>query len=388
MTDLFFTWIISPLESSLHADWFYSWFLIAAFPYVFLIQFSRYTRSFFKHRHRRSRNYKHRCFIAYLALGGNGVLSYSPCFTGGNCALPSPERLKTIQWKHRTIPTSSIATFLDDIDVLRQYQLLTMNSSFFTRGHYTPLHQSDPTYHRILLEAQRLQTQLYSYEQPRLPSHPSVYISTKSHELPIVIDTGASCSVTPNIHDFVNNPLKADTTKMEGLNGESTEVVGEGTVKWRIEDQNGTVEDIETMAYYIPTANIRLFSPQIYITEQHRKQKTNCHLLLDKSGITLTTAKGVALNFPIQHGSNLPFMLTEKALKRSTPRDQSSHTRQLNRFANLASFLCSSTFESFNRESLFNSTIVKGTASKINDSKFVLQRANWNLTDAQRELLL
>ena len=102
---------------------------------------------------------------------------------------------------------------------------------------------------------------------------PFVYLSTQPHKLPIVIDTGASSSVTPNIDDFIQPPTKTNTLTMEGLNGQKTEVLGSGMVRWKIEDQNGIIGDVETSAYYVPSANICLFS-RIGISPSHNKSNS------------------------------------------------------------------------------------------------------------------
>jgi len=52
---------------------------------------------------------------------------------------------------------------------------------------------------------------------------------------------------------------------MEGLNGQTTSVQGSGTIEWDIEDQLSKRDTIITTAYHVPQANIRLFSPQVYI---------------------------------------------------------------------------------------------------------------------------
>jgi hypothetical protein len=89
----------------------------------------------------------------------------------------------------------------------------------------------------------------------------SVYCSHKEDCVPIVIDTGASVSVTPVLTDFIGPLLPCATANLKGLSG-STEVIGEGTVKWLMRDMFGNKRNIRTTAYYVPEASIRLFSPQ------------------------------------------------------------------------------------------------------------------------------
>ena len=71
---------------------------------------------------------------------------------------------------------------------------------------------------------------------------------------------------------------------------------------------------LTTTAYYVPEATIRLFSPQVCINEN----PTNSSLFLDSTGIALTLTCGNILRFPPQKESNLPIMLTQKALNEST----------------------------------------------------------------------
>lgn len=254
---------------------------------------------------------------------------------------------------------------------------------------YSILRVQDPQYKRILLEAKGLRTSLQNYKQDLPLDSPTIYVSTTPKELPIVIDTGASCSVTPNLNDYITTPTKPDVSHMEGLNGNTTEVLGSGPIRWDIEDAHGIRDTLETNAYFMPKANIRLFSPQVYILEQHRKQNTHCNLNLDANGISLTLANGTILKFPIQQGSNLPIMLTHQALQaKPHNRHQAPHDRKLNRFGNLATFLCSRTFHIFNEGALFHLTADPAKPNIISDSGAVLHRSNWNISPAQQELLL
>ena len=79
--------------------------------------------------------------------------------------------------------------------------------------------------------------------------------------IPIIIDTGASISLTPVITDFVGNIEPADLDSLQGLSSK-TKVCGQGTVHWKIQDMFGMVRTIAIKAYYVPEASIRLMSPQ------------------------------------------------------------------------------------------------------------------------------
>ena len=132
-----------------------------------------------------------------------------------------------------------------------------------------------------------------------------IYTAT-TDELPIVIDTGASVTLTPNPNDFIGPIRPSNKTKVNGLSS-STTVAGIGTVQWLIRDALGIVRQIKTEAYYVPEASIRLFSPQKYLMEQQKG-----HLFADKDVVSIEIEDGTRLRFPYQRGSCLPIMLTNK----------------------------------------------------------------------------
>ncbi|KAL3911553.1 MAG: hypothetical protein SGARI_001593 [Bacillariaceae sp.] len=88
-------------------------------------------------------------------------------------------------------------------------------------------------------------------------------------DMPIVIDTGASISITPFKSDFIEPPRT--NSKIPALKGlaHKTEVAGWGKVSWIIGDMYGVVHRVETYAYYVPEATIRLYSPQSHFQEQN-----------------------------------------------------------------------------------------------------------------------
>jgi len=148
-------------------------------------------------------------------------------------------------------------------------------------------------------------TKLSSKALRELTRRRSVYFSNRD-DLPIVIDTGGSKSVTPDRDDFIGEIRMADISDLQGLSA-STAVIGIGTVRWTIRDVFGSVRTIETEAYYVPSAAIRLFSPQKYFQEQQAGS-----LWCDAKRSVLTLADGSALEFPYNSGSNLPLMLPDK----------------------------------------------------------------------------
>jgi hypothetical protein len=185
---------------------------------------------------------------------------------------------------------------------------------------------------------------------------PTVYLSKKRNELPIVIDSGASYSVTPTLDDFLGPIEPCSTKELNGLNT-SIKVIGHGTVEWKIQDLFGTVRSIKTKAFYVPDASVRLFSPQAYFFKNIRSS-----LFLNHKMTTLTLGCGTALQFPYNEGSSLPLMLTTKALNRAS------------KFIGL-------TFQDFQTSGLDGGGGLETLLS-------VADETNQNLTAAQKELLL
>jgi hypothetical protein len=74
-------------------------------------------------------------------------------------------------------------------------------------------------------------------------------------------------------------------------------------VRWTFKDVFGTFKIIETRAYYIPGAGVRLFSPQVYFQEQQAGS-----YLMTSTNAVLTTADGCLLTLGYQLGSNLPMV--------------------------------------------------------------------------------
>ena len=90
--------------------------------------------------------------------------------------------------------------------------------------------------------------------------NPSFYFSSDIAELPIIINTGAYFSIPTTATDFTQQIVASLCTSFNQLSGKTT-VVGEGPIKWDIEDVTGTRHQLKTHTYYVPTATIRLFSP-------------------------------------------------------------------------------------------------------------------------------
>ena len=166
---------------------------------------------------------------------------------------------------------------------------------------------------QALIAALELRSCLPSKDfQNRFANKPTVYLNTNSDEPPIVIDTGASVTLSPTSSDFVGLLRPPSIHSLQGLKG-SVNIVGEGTVSWKIKDAVGNVRVLQTTAFYVPSAPIRLFSPQAYFRE-HRSGS----ITLDQTGAKLILADHTHLQFPYQN-NNLPLMFTSKHFEQHTP---------------------------------------------------------------------
>ena len=81
-------------------------------------------------------------------------------------------------------------------------------------------------------------------------------------KFPIIFDTGATTSITPNKEDFISyTPIHG------GINGisETTHVEGEGIVEWKIRDDKGKLHRLQVFAKHVPQARVRLYSVQAHL---------------------------------------------------------------------------------------------------------------------------
>ena len=244
--------------------------------------------------------------------------------------------------------------------------------------HATPLHLS--TKHRkqerlpytfgpfashftSMAQAPRLLSMSYPNDSGSHTTKPTCLHTTPS-DYPIVIDTGASISVSPNINDFVDGISEANVHDLKGLN-HSTKVHGMGMVEWTIYDVYHSVKTIRTMAFYVPDATIRLFSPQTYFFEGGGRGHLHC----DKDQAILLLHNGDKLTFPYNCETNLPFMLP------ATKTKSKKHSLTFPTSERAVAGLTHADVTSFSDPDSLMSLMT------------VADEANQNLTAAQKELL-
>ena len=81
---------------------------------------------------------------------------------------------------------------------------------------------------------------------------------------PLIIDTGASVCITPLKSDF--QTYHPSTMKIKDLSSSNT-VAGEGILCWTVVDVNGNHVTLTLPGYHIPTAEVRLLSPQLLLEQ-------------------------------------------------------------------------------------------------------------------------
>ena len=170
-----------------------------------------------------------------------------------------------------------------------------------------------------------------------------INLSAQDTEQPIVIDSGASFSVSSLIDDFDFPHYIKMHSKCNQLDG-STDVLGRGPVSWSVPNTSASTTTLRPIARHIPSAQIRLFSPQDYFL-----QVDGGSLFLDKDGCTLQLPDGDKISVSFNPHNNLPM---------------------------LSPVVASDSLFSFN-------TI---TQSSINES--IASESNQNITSNQKELLV
>jgi hypothetical protein len=120
-----------------------------------------------------------------------------------------------------------------------------------------------------------------------------------------VIDTGASLSLTPFLEDFEDHPEETLLKELQAVSS-PTKVEGVGTVRWKVIDFYGVVHTIRTKAYYVPTAHVRLYSPQV-----HFRQSFEGTLSMNWEKLSLRFPDSVKLTFPFHPANNLPMMFLD-----------------------------------------------------------------------------
>jgi hypothetical protein len=129
--------------------------------------------------------------------------------------------------------------------------------------------------------------------------YPTYLFNVKKQHVPLIIDSGASVCVTPEKADFKPGSYRPSNMKVRDLSSGENKVLGEGLVHWPVKDERGNTHVIEIFCIHIPSAGVRLLSPQVL------KRTHNIGGSIDDDGIRLSS-KDVSMFAPYSSISNLP----------------------------------------------------------------------------------
>ena len=201
-------------------------------------------------------------------------------------------------------------------------------------------------------------------------------------DVPLIYDTGASHGLTPFRADFIDYhecdiPVK-DISKVN-------RVRGIGTVMYKMIATNGDVLFVPGIAYHLPTADIRLFSPQTY----HQLHGGSSEIDGDRTIIHLQQRGNSNIRHDIEipidkDGTNLPVIYnvscTNKEKKDIGHHFRSAMSIQDRYLGNIGTGKWSTSVDEFDYEF--------GTVAQVMMYNGVGNDDNINLTRAQKELLL
>ena len=128
--------------------------------------------------------------------------------------------------------------------------------------------------------------------------------SSSDNGSPIVLDPGASYSVTPLALDFLEKTFVLQPSTVDQLS--SADVIsGFDQDYWRFtaSDNNTPVDLLPTNTYLIPSAHIRLFIPQVYL-----KQMNQGEVILNPQGCLLHLPGGRSYLTPYNTTNNIPLL--------------------------------------------------------------------------------
>ena len=113
---------------------------------------------------------------------------------------------------------------MDSIYVLYNYKsILSLTGEVpFFNSRYNWLDLSTSLHKSILVQANHLNSQVFHYDSCRdgcTDSIQKIYVSSSGEDLPIVINTGASNSITPNPSDFLGEIKRSSFPSLKQVNG-------------------------------------------------------------------------------------------------------------------------------------------------------------------------
>ncbi len=138
----------------------------------------------------------------------------------------------------------------------------------------------------------------------------------QNDSFPIIWDSGASVSITPDIKDFTSFK-SSNVSKLNGV-GSGLKVEGEGIVTWTLPDDNGTFRTLHIKAYYAPASRVRLLSTHGLLQEHKGESIKILPHALKLSGVSGNPSKR-PVTVRMNSHSNLPMSIAYRKPEASVP---------------------------------------------------------------------
>ncbi|KAI2513070.1 hypothetical protein MHU86_1362 [Fragilaria crotonensis] len=96
--------------------------------------------------------------------------------------------------------------------------------------------------------------------RPTRPARMREALGPKANTSPIIWDSGASISITPDLSDFEGPVTSPGTiTQLKGI-AKGLQIKGQGEVTWAVHDQLGNLRLLKVPAFHVPNIKVRLLS--------------------------------------------------------------------------------------------------------------------------------
>jgi hypothetical protein len=114
--------------------------------------------------------------------------------------------------------------------------------------------------------------------------------------VPIIWDTGASMSITPDANDLIGRKADYCTVTVQGIGGgRGLRAYGIGWIRWYVPDDRGGVRCIQLRGYHVPDAPMRLLSTTSFL--QHYPGE---HIIVTATELRVTSeAPHDQMNWPV-----------------------------------------------------------------------------------------
>jgi hypothetical protein len=122
----------------------------------------------------------------------------------------------------------------------------------------------------------------------------------------VIWDTGATLCVTPHLSDFATPPTPSPETHiLKGL-AKGLSINAVGTVQWTCTADDGAPYVILAPGYHVPASERRLLSPQAFLQKEYQQHGTEMNACQNWQGLYLNCPDGRRVSMPYNERNNLP----------------------------------------------------------------------------------